>query len=194
MSYYTVTFLHTKLIRWGLRLPAHVKYLNQMIDDGTLQVSGPLKVARYRAAMLIFQVPNRSTLDHLVENDPYSLHGLVAKSTVNEWQINIGSLAKPADTSDSTNYFIVTYAIAKDAEGEKNPNRQQNYLTTLYEKHQLRAAGTYPGSAHQREGMYILAAANREEATKLMANDPGKAVKSAHYSLTPWDPRFGSFK
>ena len=94
MKYYVVTFTHTKLIGWTLFLHAHVRYLKKLIKEDKLQVSGPGVGTPVRSALLVFKVKKRDELDRLVAKDPYSVHGLVASSTVDLWNVKWGNMKK----------------------------------------------------------------------------------------------------
>lgn len=194
MKYYVVTYTHTKLVRWALRSSSHVKYLHQLIDQGSLQVSGPLSVKRRRADLLIFMVENRPALDQLVAADPDSRHHLVAELTVHEWQLTTGSLGKPATGTEEMKYFVVTYDVADSASPADAREAQQQYLTDLYDKGQLRVGGYYPGTGTQHQGMYVLMASSLDQANEIAKTDPCHQLPGANYSVSEWDPRFGDFK
>ena len=112
MQYHIVTFTHTKLFGWAVYLHAHVKYLKKLLKEDKLQISGPGVGTPVRSAQLVFKETDRTELDKLVAGDPYSIHGLVASSTVNLWDVKVGSMLKPATPdSEGTNYFRATYEL-----------------------------------------------------------------------------------
>ncbi|AYU54139.1 YciI family protein [Staphylococcus debuckii] len=97
MKYYLVTFIHTDLEGWKKYVNAHIQYLEKLISEQKLVVSGPLQDAEKgkKEAVLIFHVKNKQELMTLLENDPYWYEGLVADYTIREWNPMFGSLQKP---------------------------------------------------------------------------------------------------
>ncbi|KOR12642.1 hypothetical protein AMC75_09235 [Staphylococcus carnosus] len=97
MKYYLVTFVHTDLEGWKKYVNAHIRYLEKLIKEHKLIVSGPLQDAEKgeKEAILIFHVKDKKELMALLENDPYWYEGLVAEYNVREWNPMFGSLQKP---------------------------------------------------------------------------------------------------
>ena len=112
MQYYVVTFTHTRIFGWLVYLYAHIRYLKKLIKQGKLQISGPGVGTPVRSAQLVFNVTDREELDRLVAADPYSVHDLVASSTVNLWNVEYGSMLKPATPDKKgTKYFRATFEL-----------------------------------------------------------------------------------
>lgn len=65
--------------------PAHLENLDVMRERGQLVNAGPL--ADGSGAVLIYTVPDRATLDHLLEHDPYP-ESAVQVASVREWAPN----------------------------------------------------------------------------------------------------------
>ena len=63
MKYYVVTFTHTKIIGWLIYLKAHIDYLNKLISENKLQISGPGVGTPVRSAQLVFKVTDKDELD-----------------------------------------------------------------------------------------------------------------------------------
>lgn len=76
-----------------------------MISENKLQISGPGVGTPVRSAQLIFKITDKDELDKLVSNDPYSIHGLVASSTKNLWDVQYGSMEKQAEADPKFGEF-----------------------------------------------------------------------------------------
>jgi uncharacterized protein YciI len=95
MKYFIVTYIHTDVEGWKKHLAAHVAYLEKLIKDGKLRVSGPFVGTPEKSAMLILSVRNSQEALELIEKDPYSIEGLVAESTFTEWNPIFGDFQSP---------------------------------------------------------------------------------------------------
>lgn len=62
-------------------------------------MSGPLQDSKEgeKEAILIFKVPDRETLQRLIEGDPYWKEGLVADHEIREWNPMFGMLGYSAE-------------------------------------------------------------------------------------------------
>lgn len=63
--------------------PAHREYSKQLAADGVLLVGGPY--TDERGAMLVYDVADRDALQRVLDDDPYTQAGVVAETTVREW-------------------------------------------------------------------------------------------------------------
>jgi len=63
---------------------AHRERLAELHRQGLVRMAGPL--ADGTAAMVIFDVPDRRTLDELIAADPYYATPGVDRPTVHEWE------------------------------------------------------------------------------------------------------------
>ena len=193
MKYYVVTFTHTKIVGWAIFLHAHIKYLKKLLKEDKLQISGPGVGTPVRSAQLVFKVTDREELDKLVAGDPYSVHGLVASSTANLWDVQVGSMLKPASAdADGTKYFRATYELKENTDVTAHKDARDAYLKNLLKDKKLRAAGTYENDPSA--GLSILSVPGFEEAEAIMKNDPYVKELGADYQVIQWDPKFGEFK
>ena len=193
MQYYVVTFTHTKLAGWAAHLHAHVEYLNKLIDEGKLQISGPGVDTPIRSAQLVFKTTDREELDQLVANDPYSIHDLVASQTTNLWDVQVGSMEKPATPDPKgTKYFRAAFALPEGTDTSAVDAERKAYLEALLDERKIRAAGTYVNAPS--EGLSILSVPGKEAAEEIMKNDPFVKELGAKYEVIEWDPKFGDFK
>ena len=193
MQYYVVTFTHTKIVGWAIFLYSHVRYLKKLLKEDKLQISGPGVGTPVRSAQLVFKVTNREELDRLVASDPYSIHGLVASSTVNLWDVQYGSMEKPVQPDpEGTKYFRATYTLAEGTDIAMCRDERDSWLNDLLKEKKLRAAGAYVNDSFS--GLLILSASSAEEADAIMKKDPYVKTLGAAYQMIQWDPRFGEFK
>ena len=193
MKYYVVTFTHTKIVGWAIFLHAHVKYLKKLLKEDKLQISGPGVGTPVRSAQLVFKVTDREELDKLVAGDPYSIHGLVASSTVNLWNVEVGSMLKPENAdADTTKYFRATYELKEGTDVSAQKDARDIYLKKLLDEKKLRAAGTYENNPSA--GLSILSVPTAQDAEAIMKEDPYVKELGASYQVIQWDPKFGEFK
>ena len=188
-----VTFTHTKLLGWAIYLHAHVQYLKKLLKEDKLQISGPGVGTPVRSAQLVFKVTDREELDKLVAGDPYSIHGLVASSTVNLWDVRWGGMEKPAvPDADGTKYFRATYRLKDGTDEEKCREARDAYLKKLLDGKKLRASGVYENDPSA--GLSILSVSDAGEAEAVMRKDPYVEELGADFEVIQWDPKFGDFK
>jgi uncharacterized protein len=74
--------------------PAHLKEVREAYGRGELVMAGAL--ADPAAALLIFRVADKSTVESFATNDPYVKEGLVRKWTVRPWTVVVGQ--DPSET------------------------------------------------------------------------------------------------
>lgn len=193
MQHYVVTFTHTKIVGWAVYLHAHVKYLKKLLAEDKLQISGPGVGTPVRSAQLVFKVTDRAELDRLVANDPYSIHGLVASSTVNLWDVKYGSMLKPATPDEKgTKYFRATFELKESTDTSSVEGERDAFLNRLLSEKKMRASGTYVNNP--LAGLTILSVPDATEAETIVKSDPYVAQLGATYQIIEWNPRFGDFK
>ncbi len=193
MQYYVVTFTHTKIFGWAVYLHAHVKYLKKLLKEDKLQISGPGVGTPVRSAQLVFKVTDKDELDKLVAGDPYSIHGLVASSTKNLWDVKVGSMLKPdVPDADGTQYFRATYELKEGTDTTAVEAGHAAYVEKLLKEKKLRASGPYVNNP--LAGLSILSVADAAEAEALVKADPYVEKLAASWQVIQWDPKFGDFK
>ena len=167
-----------------------MKYLKKLLKEDKLQISGPGVGTPVRSAQLVFKVTDCAELDKLVAGDPYSIHGLVASSTVNLWDVQCGDMQKKTDP-EGTKYFRATYELKEDADAACADARKA-YLNKLLGEKKLRAAGSYVNNS--KAGLSILSVPDSAAAEAIMKEDPFVRELGASYQVIQWDPKFGEFK
>jgi uncharacterized protein YciI len=70
--------------------PRHREYLQSLVAQGKVGAAGPW--ADDSAGFAIYQVADRAELDQLLADDPYTIDGVAASRTVNEWKLVLGSV------------------------------------------------------------------------------------------------------
>lgn len=85
MPLYAVTYAHPDEAGWAEHVMAHVRYLRDLLKDGTLRASGPLPGAAVKSALLILSAPDQITLLDIIARDPFAIHGLIHDMTISEW-------------------------------------------------------------------------------------------------------------
>lgn len=93
MQIYLVRMEHPDGDGWNQHVLAHVRYLKELISNGQLLASGPLKGTPLRAGFLIMAAEDRKQVEALVAEDPFSKEGLICTLTIDEWDPLFGMLA-----------------------------------------------------------------------------------------------------
>jgi uncharacterized protein YciI len=88
-KYFVVTYIHSEAEEW---MKAHADYIEKLLKDGKLLVSGPFIGARQKSGLLILYAYSREEALELFKNDPLMVHGLVSESAVTEWKPTVGDL------------------------------------------------------------------------------------------------------
>lgn len=93
MSFFAVSYTYVDSPRIAEVRPAHRDYLRTLVDAGLLRASGPLVGVHPGEALLIFEAPDAETVTAAVADDPFQLEGLVAQTSIVEWNPLIGVFA-----------------------------------------------------------------------------------------------------
>lgn len=94
MAFYLVRMTHPDGEGWGRHAAAHVAYLRNLVDDGTLIASGPLKGTPLRAGFLMVKAATRSDVGKIVRADPFASADLIESLTIEEWDPLFGAFAE----------------------------------------------------------------------------------------------------
>ncbi|SDN78497.1 hypothetical protein SAMN05660199_00677 [Klenkia soli] len=71
----------------------HREYLGGLADAGSLLLSGPFGPAAPAGALLVFRAEDEAQVQGWLDADPFALRGVVASTTVAEWNPVLGSLS-----------------------------------------------------------------------------------------------------
>ena len=70
--------------------PRHRVYLRALVEQGKVGAAGPW--VDDSAGFVIYQLADRAELDQLLAEDPYTIDGVAASRTINEWKLVLGSV------------------------------------------------------------------------------------------------------
>lgn len=84
MSHFVVTYTHPDPAGWAKHMQPHLDWIIAQVEAGRLRASGPI-VGVDRTSILIFNVPDRDSLQELLDTDPFVIEGQVGDLTVIEW-------------------------------------------------------------------------------------------------------------
>ncbi|QNG36712.1 hypothetical protein F1C76_08990 [Geodermatophilaceae bacterium NBWT11] len=70
----------------------HREFLRGLAEAGSLLLSGPFGADAPAGALLVFRADDEAQVRGWVDADPFSVRGVVASSTVAEWDPVLGSL------------------------------------------------------------------------------------------------------
>lgn len=93
MEFFLVTMRHPDGDGWNRELAPHIRYLRDLVGQGVLQASGPLKDSPKRAGFLIFRAEDEATVRRWIGEDPFATAGLIEELTVAEWDPLFGQFA-----------------------------------------------------------------------------------------------------
>lgn len=91
MAFYIVTMTHPDGPEWNEHVVVHVEYLLDLIEQGVLKASGPLKGTPLRAGFLIMQADSREAVEAIVADDPFAREGLIVSLQIEEWDPLFGA-------------------------------------------------------------------------------------------------------
>lgn len=92
--------MNTKLVIWTYNPDVaitddvksdHRDYLNSLITDGALIAAGPR--SDVAGGVLVFAEATDQKLADLLANDPYTLAGVIATTSIIDWNAGLGALA-----------------------------------------------------------------------------------------------------
>lgn len=92
MSIYIVRMDHPEGHKWNEHVLEHVHYLQELIKQGKLLASGPLKGTPLRAGFLIMAADSRQQVEEMIAADPFSREGLICDLWIEEWDPLFGML------------------------------------------------------------------------------------------------------
>ncbi|MCI2419623.1 YciI family protein [Saccharopolyspora sp. K220] len=69
--------------------PAHREYCRGLAERGVLLAGGPF--ADQLGAQLVYAVADADELREILDADPYTEAGVIAKTTIREWQLVTGA-------------------------------------------------------------------------------------------------------
>jgi uncharacterized protein YciI len=78
---------------WGKYVVPHVLYLKELIAQGRLLASCPLKGTKPRAGFLIMVGDSREQIEAMIAADPFAVEELICGLTIEEWDPLFGMLA-----------------------------------------------------------------------------------------------------
>jgi uncharacterized protein YciI len=92
MPYYALLYevVDDYVARRTLYRDAHLTLARAAQARGELVLAGAF-AAPVDGALLIFQAPDRATVEEFARHDPYVVNGLVTNWTVREWTVVIGN-------------------------------------------------------------------------------------------------------
>ncbi|GAA3311552.1 YciI family protein [Streptomyces cinereospinus] len=91
MAFFVVTYTHPDTKRWNEHVAAHVDWLAERLDDGSLKASGPFLQTPLKSALLILTADSRQAAIDLIATDPFMSEGLITDCTVTEWDPIFGT-------------------------------------------------------------------------------------------------------
>jgi len=74
------------------RRPEHVEFLKRHFDGKRLLLSGPFGADEQPGAELIWDASTKAELESVLDQDPFSVNGLIAERDVRQWNIFFGAI------------------------------------------------------------------------------------------------------
>lgn len=92
MPLFLATYTHPDPDGWRRHLRPHLEWIAEHVAAGTLRASGPTTGCDLRTAALLFDCPDRRTVETLIATDPYAVHGQVGELVLAKWDPIFGDL------------------------------------------------------------------------------------------------------
>lgn len=92
--------MNTKLVIWSYDRDVtvtdevkadHLEYLKRLLDDGSLLAAGPR--GDVAGGVLLFREASEDDLSHLLAEDPFTPAGVIATTTIVDWNAGLGAFA-----------------------------------------------------------------------------------------------------
>ena len=93
MSFYIVRMEHPAGDLWNRYVLEHARYLKELIEQGRLLASGPLKGTALRAGFLIMHGDSCAEVEAVLQLDPFAREDLICGLSIEEWDPLFGMLA-----------------------------------------------------------------------------------------------------
>jgi hypothetical protein len=93
MSIFIVRMEHPEGTLWNEHVLPHISYLKNLVEQGRLLASGPVKGTRLRAGFLVMRADSREEVQGMIDDDPFAQKGVISALTVEEWDPLFGLLA-----------------------------------------------------------------------------------------------------
>ncbi|MEH2920397.1 YciI family protein [Samsonia erythrinae] len=93
MSIYIVRMEHPEGTEWNTFVREHVLYLKELIREGKLVASGPLKNTPLRAGFLVFRAETLDEVHSMINADPFAREALIEHLDIQEWDPLFGQLS-----------------------------------------------------------------------------------------------------
>lgn len=91
MPLFVLTYGYHDTPQRSERRADHLAHLERLSADGAVVAAGPL--ADLSGGIIVLQAEDEASAQQLVEQDPYTQHGVTKDRTLQEWKVTVGSLA-----------------------------------------------------------------------------------------------------
>ncbi|CNH86375.1 YciI-like protein [Yersinia frederiksenii] len=93
MNTYIAKMEHPDGPEWNKFVFEHVVYLKDLISQGRVLASGPLKGTPLRAGFIIFRAENSEEVRAMVDADPFAREQLIVTLDIQQWDPLFGMLS-----------------------------------------------------------------------------------------------------
>jgi uncharacterized protein YciI len=94
MAFWIVTMTHPDGPAWNTHVLEHVEYLLDLIDQGRIKASGPLKGTPLRAGFIIMLAETRAEVEAMVAGDPFAREGIIQDLSIEKWDPLFGAFGE----------------------------------------------------------------------------------------------------
>lgn len=115
MPLFLVTYVHPDPRGWEAHLGPHLEWIAAQVESGALRASGPTYTGyagETRSAALLFDSPDRSTLESVLDTDPFVEHGQVSELTIVQWDPIFGALNEDSTRGGRTTEQVVNEILS----------------------------------------------------------------------------------
>ncbi|MBM2620779.1 YciI family protein [Actinoplanes sp. LDG1-06] len=89
MKHFILTYGYNDTPERAERRPEHLEHLAKLQAEGSLRLAGPL--ADLSGGIIVLTAADEEAAQALVDQDPYTRHGVTKDRQLKEWKITIGS-------------------------------------------------------------------------------------------------------
>lgn len=88
MAHYVLEYRYVDAALRASVRPRHVTYLQSLFEQGRLVMAGPIG-APGAGAMVVYRADSEAEAQQMVDDDPYTVEGVIADRVLREWTVVI---------------------------------------------------------------------------------------------------------
>lgn len=164
----------------------HIEYMSKLFEQGTLIANGPQIGSDPLRGYYVFNTGDKQKIQSIIKADPAVKTKVLKALEVVTWAVLINQFA---GNKEGEQFYLLRYKpganwISGKPLSEQNIGEHFNYITAQTKQGTVVAGGP---NANGKEGLYIICAANKNQAESFIAKDPGVAAGIFAPVMIEWE-------